>query len=70
MLGFYIIYFKRYDTYHDTHEAIFDMYQQYFCLVLDQKNLICPHISWAFGNFDEQNTLNLSENVSYKVLYN
>ncbi len=20
------IYFKRYDTYHDTHEAIFDMY--------------------------------------------
>ncbi len=25
----YIFYFNRYDTYHDTHEVIFDMYQQY-----------------------------------------
>ncbi len=28
-LGLCIVYFKRYDTYHDTHEAIFDMYQRY-----------------------------------------
>ncbi len=27
--GLYVIYFKRYDTYHDTHEVIFDIYQQY-----------------------------------------
>ncbi len=26
-LWLYIIYFKCFDTYHDTHEAIFDMYQ-------------------------------------------
>ncbi len=26
-LGFCIVYFKQYHTYHDTHEAIFDMYQ-------------------------------------------
>ncbi len=32
-LGLCIIYFKWYDTYHDTHEVIFDMYQQYICLV-------------------------------------
>ncbi len=29
MLGLCIVYFKRYDTCHDTHEAIFDMYQHY-----------------------------------------
>ncbi len=29
LLGLCIIYFKRYDTYHDTHEVIFDMYQRY-----------------------------------------
>ncbi len=28
-LGLCIVYFKRYDTYHNTHEAIFDMYQRY-----------------------------------------
>ncbi len=28
-IGLCIIYFKRYDTYHNTHEAIFDMYQRY-----------------------------------------
>ncbi len=26
-IGLYIIYFKWYDTYHDTHEVMFDMYQ-------------------------------------------
>ncbi len=42
-LGLCIIYFKRYNTYHDTYEAILHM-KQYsicindtFCLVLDQK---------------------------------
>ncbi len=28
-LGLCIIYFKRYDTYHDTHEEIINMYQLY-----------------------------------------
>ncbi len=28
-LGLCIVYFKQYDTYHDTHEAIFNMYQRY-----------------------------------------
>ncbi len=28
-LGLCIIYFKRYDTYHDSDEVIFDMHQQY-----------------------------------------
>ncbi len=28
-LGLCIVYLKWYDTYHNTHEAIFDMYQQY-----------------------------------------
>ncbi len=29
VVGLFIIYFKQYNTYHDTHEVIFDMYQQY-----------------------------------------
>ncbi len=29
LIGLCIVYLKQYDTYHDTHEAIFDMYQQY-----------------------------------------
>ncbi len=29
IIGLYIIYFMRYDTYHDTHEVMFDMYQRY-----------------------------------------
>ncbi len=33
-------------------------------MVLDKTNLICPQISWEFGNLNDQNTLNLSENVS------
>ncbi len=28
LVGLCIIYFKRYDTYHDTHEVIFDMYKK------------------------------------------
>ncbi len=31
----------RYDTYHDTHEAIFDMYQRYILSGFRQKKLIC-----------------------------
>ncbi len=63
-----IVYFKWYDTYPDTHEAIFDMYQ--FCLILDQKNLIYPQISWEFGYFNDQNILNLSKSVSFEVSCN
>ncbi len=36
-----------------------------FYLVLDKKNLIYPQISLEFGNFNDQNTLNLSKNVSF-----
>ncbi len=37
-LGLYIVYFMRYDTYHDTHEVIFDMSEWYiFCLIVDPK---------------------------------
>ncbi len=35
MLGLYIVYFMRFDTYHDTHEVIFDMYQRYILYGLD-----------------------------------
>ncbi len=33
LLGLYIVYFKWCDTYHDTHEVTFDMYQQYILSV-------------------------------------
>ncbi len=66
-----IIYFKQCNTYHDTHELIFDMYQQYtFCPVLDQKNLTYPQISWEFGNFNDQSIVNLSKNILFQVSYN
>ncbi len=70
LVGLYIIYLKQYDTYHDTHEAIFDMYQQYILSGLRQKKLIYPQISLEFGNFNDQNTLNLSKNVLFEVSYN
>ncbi len=38
-----------------------------FCLVLDQKDLIYPQISLEFGNINNQNIQNLSENVSFEV---
>ncbi len=38
LLGLYIVYIKRYDTY-DTDEAIFDMYQQYILSDFRPKNL-------------------------------
>ncbi len=37
------------------------------CMVLDEKTLY-PQISWEFGNFNDQNILNLSKNVSFEVL--
>ncbi len=60
------------DTYHDTHthdthEVIFDMYQRYILSGLTAKNLICTQISW---NFNDQNNINLSKNVSFEVLCN
>ncbi len=39
-----------------------------FCLVLDQKYLIYPQISQEFGNFNDQNNLNLCKNVSFEIL--
>ncbi len=41
-----------------------------FCLVLDQKNMIYPQISWEFGNFNDQNILNLRKHVSFEVSCN
>ncbi len=38
-----------------------------FCLVLDQNNLIYPHISQEFWNLNDKNTLNLSKNVSFEA---
>ncbi len=62
-LGLYIIYFKWYDTSLDTHEVTFDMFQRYILSGFRQKKLICPNISWEFGNFNDQNTLNLSQSI-------
>ncbi len=68
-LGLCIVYFKLYDVYHDTHEAIFDMYQWYILSGFSpKKNLIYPQISQEFGYFSNQNILNLSKNVSFEVL--
>ncbi len=35
-----------------------------------RKNLICQKISWTFGNFNDQNNINLSKNVSFEVSCN
>ncbi len=65
LLELYIVYLKQYDTYYDTHEAIFYMYEQYILFSLIPNNVICPQISWEFGKFNGQNTLNLSQNVLF-----
>ncbi len=41
-----------------------------FCLVLDPKNFIYLQIAQEFGNFIDQNILNLSKNVSFEVSCN
>ncbi len=69
-LGLYIIYFKRYDKYHETHEPIFNTYQQYILSYFKPNNVISPPISWDFGNFIDQNTLHLRKNVSFEVSLN
>ncbi len=51
------------------HDPIFDTYQRYILPCFRSKNFISPQISWDFGNFIAQNTLNLSKNVSFKVSY-
>ncbi len=61
-LGLCIVYFMQYDTYHDTHEAIFDMYQRYIL----SKKLTWPQISCEFGNFNDQNNINLSKMYHFK----
>ncbi len=61
----------RYDTYHDTDETIFDMYQRYTLSDFRPNKLdIYPQISWEFGNFNDQNILHLSKNVSFEVSCN
>ncbi len=37
LLELYIVYLKQYDTYYDTHEAIFYMYEQYILFSLIPK---------------------------------
>ncbi len=49
-LGLCIIHFKRYNTYHDIHEAIFDMYQQYILSGFSPPKIIYLQISKEFGN--------------------
>ncbi len=45
------------------------MYQQYILSGFSPKNLVCPNISQKFVNFNDQNTLNLSKNVSKQLIY-
>ncbi len=55
VVGLYISFiFKQYDTYHDTNELIFNMYQQYILSCFRPKNLICLQISWDFVNCNAQ----------------
>ncbi len=55
----------RYDTYHNTHEVIFDMYQWY--ILSDFRPKINWYVHKFHGNFNDQNNLNLSKNVSFGV---
>ncbi len=66
LIGLYIVYFMWYDTYHDTHEAIFNMYQQYILSDFRPKNLIFHKI---LGILLTKIT-NLGKNVSFEVLCN
>ncbi len=51
VIGRWSISFILSDTYHDTHEVIFDMYQRYILFGFRPKKLD------IFGNFNDQNTL-------------
>ncbi len=72
LLGLCIIYFKRYDTYHDTHQAIFDMYQRYILSGFWPRKVDISTNSndQNILNFNDQNILNLSKNVSFEVSCN
>ncbi len=63
-VGLYIVYFKRYDNIM-IHMKRYSIFNDTFCLVLEQNKLIYPQISLEFGNFNDQNNLNLSKNVSF-----
>ncbi len=69
-LGLYIIYFKWCNVYHDTHELIFNTYQQYILFSLRPRNLDMATILWDFEFGNDQNTLNISKNVSFEVSFN
>ncbi len=61
--GLCIVYFKWYDTYRDTHEAILMVHFVWF---LTNETLYIHKV----GYFNDQNILNLSKNVSFEVLCN
>ncbi len=46
------------------------MYQRYILSGFSKKIIIYVQISWEFGNFTNQNTVNLSKNVSFEVSFN
>ncbi len=69
-LGFCIIYFKRYDNIMIHMKQYLMCINDTSCLVLDEKSLKCPQISWEFGNFNDQNTLTLSKNMLFEVSCN
>ncbi len=69
VLGLYIVYFKQCD--------IMIYMKQYLMCINDTflsgfrpKKLDMPQTLWESGNFNDQNTLNLSKNVSFEVLCN
>ncbi len=69
-LGLYIIYFKRYDNIRIHMKRYSICIKDTFCLVLDQRSLICPQISWEFGKFNDQSNPNVSNNVLFEVSCN
>ncbi len=48
-IGLLNIYFKRYDTYHNTYVAIFDMYQWYILSGFRPKQLDVYKFHWNLG---------------------
>ncbi len=61
--GLYINYFKRYDKYYDTHEPIFNTYEQYILSGFRPKIFLSKI-------FIEQNTLNLSKKLLFEISFN
>ncbi len=64
----YILYFKQYDTYHDTHEAILNRYQQYILSGFRPKKLDMSTNIMKIWNCNDLNTLNLKAKM-YHLKY-